>query len=188
MPLSRVSPHSLRSRSGCSVAVPMNNDPKDTSAQQVLTDAAKQITQTASAAATDAAHHAKDALHQANDAARSCCTTVSAKVENGVARAQNCLHRNPLAVILGAVAVGMAVGCLMGLNRRTPTLKERFVEDPLQTTRDTLYAALAPVAQRLHSGYDTARHGAEKALNGHHCSNDSWSNQLGRAGSNLKFW
>ena len=166
----------------------MNNDPKDKSTPQALTDAAKQIAQTASAAATDAVHQAKDAMHQANDAARSCCTTVSAKVEDGVVRAQSYLHRNPLTVMLGAVAVGMAVGCLMGLNRRVPTLRERFTEDPVQTTRDTLYAALAPVAQRLHSGYDTARHSAEKALNGSHCSNDSWSNQLGRAGSNLKFW
>ena len=130
---------------------------------------------------TEVAQRASTAVNQATDAAKTCCDTLSARVDGTVERAQECMNRNPMAIVLGAVAIGVAVGLAMVLTRRGPTLRERFVDDPVQTTRDTLYAAHAPVAQRLHEGYDTAG----KAL---HRSSDSWSGQLGRVGNNLKFW
>jgi ElaB/YqjD/DUF883 family membrane-anchored ribosome-binding protein len=147
-----------------------------------LPDAAKDAAQRATEAA-------KQVTQQATDAARNCCESVSTKVDETVVRAQDYVKKNPMAIVLGAVAFGVAVGCIVALStRHRPTLRERFVDDPVQTTRDTLYAALAPVAQRLHEGYDTARDGAGKVMNGLHRSTDSWADQLGRVGNNLKFW
>jgi ElaB/YqjD/DUF883 family membrane-anchored ribosome-binding protein len=171
----------------------MNTDSKDTPNPQALADAAKDAAQRATEAAKELAKNAtttaKDAVHQATDAARNCCATVSAKVEDSAVRAQECVKQNPLAMVLGAVALGVAVGCLVALSSRPRlTLRERFVDDPVQTTRDTLYAALAPVAQQLHEGYDSARSGAGNLLSGLQCRGDSWTNQLGRVGNNLKFW
>jgi ElaB/YqjD/DUF883 family membrane-anchored ribosome-binding protein len=173
----------------------MNNDPQDKRTAQELTDAARDVAQratdtakelahSATTAAKDVMHQASDVVHQASDAARACCTTVSTKVEDGISHAQERLQQNPLAIVLGAVAVGIAIGCALALSRRAPTFRERFADDPVHATRDTLYAALAPVAQRLHEGYGSAG----KAFNGLHRAGDSWANHLDRVGGNLKFW
>ncbi len=153
--------------------LPLSDSAKE--ALQRTLDSAKAATQTAGTAI-------KASADDAMDATKNCCNSLSAKVESGVVRAQEEMRQNPMAVVLGAVAFGVAVGCLIAFARRdVPTLRERFVDDPVQTTRDTLYAALAPVAQRLHDG-------AGSAMNGLHRTSDSWANQLGRVGSNLKFW
>jgi len=49
------------------------------------------------------------------------------------------------------------------------------------------------LSQRLHQGYDSARNSADNAmdkLHSYHPSRrvDSWADQIGRVGSNLKFW
>lgn len=122
-------------------------------------------------------------------AANNTCHNMSAKVENTVARSRECLRQNPWSVLIGAAAVGAALGCVIAMSRRpVPTLRARFADDPVQTTRDALYAALAPVAQHLHDGYDSARDGAGAVFNKLHRSTDSWGDQLCRLGSNLKFW
>jgi hypothetical protein len=161
----------------------MNNDPQDKPpTNPPLSDITRDAVNGLSGAV-------KDVAHQASDAAKSCCTTMTENIEGSVDRAQDCMKRNPLVIVLGAVAVGMAMGCVVALSRHhRPTLRERFVDDPVQTTRDSLYAALAPVAQRLHDSYDNARDGAGRVMNGLHCSRHSWANQLGRVGNHLKFW
>ena len=139
--------------------------------------------------ALTAAATAQHAVSQAVDSARQSTQAVTARVEHSVVRAQEYVKKNPLAIVLGAVTFGVAIGCAIALARRDPpSLRERFADDPMQATRDTLYAALAPVARHLHDGYDSARDGASKVMNGLHRTNHSWAHQLSRAGSHLKFW
>ena len=55
---------------------------------------------------------------------------------------------------------------------------------------EAFLGALAPVAQRVHDGYDSARDGAGKMLDRVHGGHagSSISDQIGRIGNNLKFW
>ena len=126
------------------------------------------------------------------DATKDICHSVSEKAEDTLVRSKEYVRENPVPVVLGALALGVAIGYLIVTARREPTFRERYVDDPLNTARDALYAALAPVAHRLHEGYDTARDGAGKAMDKMHRNSsravDSWSDQIGRVGSNLKFW
>lgn len=127
-------------------------------------------------------------------AAEDACQMMSAKVEDTVNRTKAYVRQNPVPIVLGALAFGAALGYLIVMTRREePTLRERFVDEPLHTARNAIYAALAPVAQRLHKEYNSARDGAGKAMDKLHRSQpsrtvDSWSDQIGRVGSNLKFW
>lgn len=153
------------------------------------TEALHGAVDSAKAAAHNAASSVNDAAHQAVDSAKHCCQSMTVRAEHSMVRAQECMRRNPMKVVLGSVAFGIAAGCLLSLIRREqPTLRQRFADDPIQATRDRLYAALAPVAHHLHDGFVSARDGASKAMNGLHRANDSWAHQIGRAGSHLKFW
>jgi hypothetical protein len=82
---------------------------------------------------------------------------------------------------------------MLMMARRQPTFRERYVDEPLDAAHKAILAALAPVAHRLHEGYDSARDGAGRAMDRVHRFNpgrtvDSLSEQVARAGSNLKFW
>lgn len=137
---------------------------------------------------------AKDVTQHATDAAKEICHNVTLKAEETLVRSKEYARHNPAPVLLGALVLGAALGYLILMSRRPePTLRERFVDDPLHTARDTLYAALAPVVHRIHSDYDSARDGAGKAMDALNRYNptrtvNSWSDQIGRVGSNLKFW
>ena len=151
------------------------------------TDAVKDIAQRATDATKEAAQHA-------SDAAKEICHTVSVKAEDAMVRTKEYVRENPVPALLGALAFGAALGYMIVMTRRhEPTFRERYVNEPLHTAREAIYAVLAPVAQRLHEGYDSARDGAGKALDKMHEFHpsravDSWSGQLRRVGSNLKFW
>ncbi|MEY4483729.1 MAG: hypothetical protein RL693_1181 [Verrucomicrobiota bacterium] len=123
-----------------------------------------------------------------------CCPTMSAKVDDTVSRTKAYVDQNPLPVMLGALAVGAALGYVLVMARREePTMRERFRDEPLNTAREAIYAVLAPVASRLHEGYDSTRENAGKIMSKLHRTPpartvDSWFDQLGRVSSNLKFW
>ena len=157
-------------------------------------DAGQRALDTAKGAAQHAVDSAKGAAQHATAATKDMCHEMSVRVEDTMARTRDCLNRNPVPVVLGALAFGAALGYLIVMTRREePTFRERFVDEPLHTAREAIYAVLAPVAQRLHEGYDAARDGAGKALDQMHDfhpsrSVNSWSGQLRRMGSNLKFW
>ena len=127
------------------------------------------------------------------DEAANCCQSISAKADESLNRTREYVKQNPVPVLLGAVALGAALGYLMLTRREEPTFRERYVDEPLHSAREALYAALAPVAQRLHEEYSSARDGAGRALDKvpyFHSSraSDSWSDQIRRVNSNLKFW
>ncbi len=112
--------------------------------------------------------------------------SITTQVKDSLSHTKEYARKNPMPVLFGALALGAAVGCVIALTRREePSLRERFVDQPLSDFREAVYAALAPVSERLHDDYASARKGAERTLA--HTGN-SLSNQLGRVSRNLKFW
>ena len=168
------------------------------------TDAAKDAYQTLSSKVGEAvertkeyAQHAvdatKDAAHRATGTARDMYQSAALKAEDTLAASKEYVRQNPVLVVVGALAFGAAIGCMLMMARRQPTFRERYVDEPLDSAREAILAALAPVAQRLHEGYDLARDGAGKAMDRVQRFNpartvDSLSGQIGRVASNLKFW
>lgn len=136
---------------------------------------------------------AKDAAYCATDSAKDLYQSAAVNAKDALATSRDCVRRNPVPFVLGAIAFGAAMGYLIVSARRKPTFSERYAEEPLATMRETILAALAPVTQRVHDGYDSARDSAGKAMDRMHRSDagrtaHSLSDQIGRISSNLKFW
>jgi len=136
---------------------------------------------------------AKDAAHRATDSAREFYHSAALRAEDTLATSKEYVRRNPVPVVLGAIAFGAAIGYIIMSSRRRPTFGERFAEEPLGSVREAIFSALAPVTQRVHDGYDSARDGMGKVMDRvHHFAPrraaDSLSDRIVRVGSNLKFW
>lgn len=167
-------------------------------------DAAKEIAQRANIAGKEVTHFVeeftqkvtdmtKDTVNRAAETATETYQSVAMKAEETLATSKEYVRRNPVPVVLGAVAFGVALGYLLMMARRKPTFGERYADEPLVAVRDAILGTLAPVAQRVHKGYESARDVAGKAIDQvHHCSagraGESLLGQIGRANNNLKFW
>lgn len=167
-------------------------------------DAAKDAVKLASERAKDAAGLIEDAAGHATDATKNaakCCAgkakdlyqTAAVKTEHAMTASKECVRRNPVVFILGAVVFGAAIGSVVMIALRKPSFAERYEDEPLGAVRDAILGALAPVTHRVHQGYDTARDGAGKAMArmngfGSNRSCDSISDRISRMGNNLKFW
>lgn len=55
-----------------------------------------------------------------------------------LAQASECIRKNPLSSVVGAVVFGLAVGVLIMSGRHAPNLQERFVEEPLEHANEVL--------------------------------------------------
>lgn len=97
--------------------------------------------------AQNAVDATKDATHSASDAAKDMYDSVSDKTENTLVRSKEYVRENPLPAVIGALALGAAIGYLIVASRREPTFQERYAD-----------------------------------------AVGSLSDQMGRVGSNLKFW
>lgn len=182
----------------------MNTDTHSKSLANQLSEDTREIAHQASVAARNftgvVEDVAKDATDATTDAAK--CTTEKAKeiYESAKSKAEESLEnskayvrRNPVPVVLGAFAFGAALGCLLIMTRRKQTFSERYVDEPLGTVREAILGAIAPVTQRVHRGYDSARDGADRVMErvhnfGTERSRNSISDQVGRISNNLKFW
>lgn len=167
-------------------------------------DAAKDTAKTSAAAvkdfagvvedvAVDITDATKDAAKRATDLAKDIYDSAALQAGNALTTSKEYVRRNPVPVVLGAIAFGAAVGCLLMTLRRKPTFWERYADEPMTAVREAILEALAPVTQRVHKGYDSARDKAEKVVDRVHSlgksrHGDSLSDQIGRIGSNLKFW
>jgi ElaB/YqjD/DUF883 family membrane-anchored ribosome-binding protein len=133
----------------------------------------------------------RDGAQQASGAVKETCQSLSVKAEETLLRTKDYVRQNPVPILLGSLVFGAAIGCLVALTRRSaPTLRERFLDDPVHTARDILQATFQPVGQRIHDGYDSARDGAGRAFENlqEHFPRHR-SNSLGRQIiQNLKFW
>lgn len=154
---------------------------------------AKDLTGAVEHVAGDVADATRDVARRAADSARESYQSAVLKAGDTLATSKDYVRRNPVPVVLGAVAFGAALGYLLMMARRKPTFRERYADEPLVAVREAILGALAPVAQRVHEGYDSARDGAGKAIERVHGfgtgrPGDSVADQLGRIGNHLKFW
>lgn len=149
-------------------------------------EAAKEMGQTA-------ADSAKDAAATLEHAAKEIYQSTTCKAGEALATSKEYVRRNPVPVVIGAVACGVALGYLLVKSRHRPLFGDGNPDESLVAVREAFLGALAPVSQRVHKGYDSAREGAGKVIDElHHMrlgpAEASLSNQLGRIGNHLKFW
>ncbi len=135
----------------------------------------------------------KDAGQRVTDSAKDICQSAASKAEESLATSKEYVRQNPTLVVVGAIAFGAAIGCMLMMARRKPTLRERYVDEPSDSMREAILAALAPITQRIHDQYDSAREGAGKTMDQLNRFDprrtlDSLSDQIGRVRNNLKFW
>lgn len=160
---------------------------------QRATFAAKDVTGAVDDVVGDVTNATKDAAKRATDTAKDMYQSAALKAGETLATSKEYVRRNPVPVVLGAIAFGAAVGYMLMMARRKPSFSERYADEPLVAVRDAVLGALAPVAQRVHKGYDSARDGAGKVMERVHGFGpgrnvESFSDQIGRIGNNLKFW
>lgn len=175
----------------------MNNDIHLKSQTKQITEAAKELVHQTSGAAINFSGVVEDVAENITDVtkdkAKEIYQSAKQKAEETLANSKAYVRRNPVPMVLGAFAFGAAFGCMLMMARRKPTFGERYADEPLGAMREAILGAIAPVTQRVHKGYDSARDGAGKVIERVHnfgsgCSANSVSDQLGRIGNNLKFW
>jgi len=168
----------------------MNNDTDPESTISQIPEAARNIAREAAEKAGFTIDDLTDATKRAGDTAKELYHTAAVKAGDTLACSKEYVRRNPVPVFLGAIAVGAALGYMLITARRKPTFGERYADEPMAAVREAILGALAPVRNRVHSGYDSALDGAGKAMERMHRfgSGDSLSHRIGRIGNNLKFW
>lgn len=132
-------------------------------------------------------------FRRATESAKEMYHTAAVKADETLETSKEYVRRNPVPVVLGAVAFGAALGYLLQAALRKQTFSERYADEPMSAVRDAIFGALSPVTQRVHDGYDKARDGAGKAMDrlhqiGTRHIGNSFSDRVGRVGNNLKFW
>ncbi len=110
---------------------------KATDAAKDVKDAAKDMYQTMSSKVEEgmvltkeyaqrAVDATKDAAHHASDAAKDMYQTAATKAEDTLEHSKEYVRNNPVPVVLGAFALGIAIGYLIVTGRREPTFRERY--------------------------------------------------------------
>jgi len=133
----------------------------------------------------------QDGTQQATDAVKEACQSLSVKAEETLVRTKEYVRQNPVPVLLGSLVVGAAIGCLLALSRRPElSFRERFMDDPMHTTRDMLHSTFQPVGRRIHDGYDSVRDGAGRAFESFqdHFPTRRAHSLGSQIVKNLKFW
>lgn len=135
---------------------------------------------------------ANQTAQRAKDAAQDTIQTVRTKADEALTTTKVYVRENPVPVVLGMLAIGFAAGFVMA-RREEPSFRERFMRDPVHSTRDALFTLLAPIAEHLGEQYSSARATAEQAMDKIHQHYPehqarTWANQFRRMSNNLKFW
>ncbi|MEY3894751.1 MAG: hypothetical protein RLZZ214_270, partial [Verrucomicrobiota bacterium] len=138
---------------------------------QNATSAAKDVTAEVAAVANQFTTATRDAANRATETAKDLYQAAALKTGDTIATSKDYVRRNPVPVVLGAVAFGVAIGYLVVTARRKPTFGERYADEPMAAMREAIVGALAPMAQRVHEEYGSARDGAGKIMDRLHGTN-----------------
>ncbi|MHB1078268.1 MAG: hypothetical protein ACYC67_02635 [Prosthecobacter sp.] len=97
-------------------------------ATQAAKDAAQRGIAATQAAAKDATQAAKDLYKTAAVRAEDLYHTAAVRAEDTLVQSKQYVRENPIPVVLGAFALGLTLGCLLGLSHHQPepTLRDRF--------------------------------------------------------------
>ncbi len=63
---------------------------------------------------------------------------IRTEAEHLLACASERIRKNPVPVVVGAVAFGVAIGYLIVASRHTPTFQEQYVNEPLDQATDAI--------------------------------------------------
>ncbi len=75
------------------------------------------------------------------------CSAISKETSHLVSCASKQIRENPLPAVLGAVGIGVAIGCLLMSGRQSP--EERFVQEPLDQAGDAIRNSLSHLYNSL---------------------------------------
>lgn len=70
--------------------------------------------------------------------AREAAATWRSESQSAASCATDYIRKNPLPIVAGAFAFGIAVGYLIVAGRHTPTFQERYLRDPLDHANEAL--------------------------------------------------
>jgi len=150
-------------------------------AQQYAGEAREKATQTAEQLRDQAQHYAG----QVRDQAQQVASQVRDQAQRAYSESDQYVRQNPWTVVLGAAGLGLLVGYALA-QRHEPSLRDRYVSDPLDHARDALYSILAPVATRVQKEYGHARSALEDAAE--NFKDVDPAKQASRLGRKLRFW
>lgn len=182
----------------------MNKYTKSDNASVPLRQAADDISESANVELKEGAQAANDSAGKANEATKKVAKqatektkelqrSASSKAEQALEASEKQVRRNPLPVLIGAIAFGASIGLLLCRNRYKRSLVNRYVDEPLDSVGQSLVAALRPLGKKACRGLSFARNRADRAMDridqfGKKGKCDALSHRMGRIGSNLKFW
>jgi hypothetical protein len=66
-----------------------------------------------------------------------------------LAAASERIRQNPVPIVAGAVAFGIAIGYLIVAGRHTPTFQERYVSEPLDQAAESLGSTFGRLYENL---------------------------------------
>lgn len=130
----------------------------------------------------------REGVEKAKGFAQDTLAEASEEAAETVARGEECVRENVASAIAAAFVGGLLIGFALG-RREQPTLRQRYVEEPLSQVREVAFAVLAPVAQALREQYGNARSVAHDAADRiHDLDPEPLLKHANRWGRKLKFW
>ena len=96
--------------------------------RQAASEIAQQVTDTVKDAAQHATQAAKDLYQSAATRAEDLYQSAATRAEDTLVQSKQYVSANPMAIVFGAFALGLTLGCTLGLShhRQEPTIRERF--------------------------------------------------------------
>lgn len=84
-------------------------------------------------------------LQASKEASQAICS----EAEHLLACATDRIRENPVPIVVGALALGVAIGYLIVSGRHTPTFRERYVNEPLDHAVDSLGSSVSRLVENL---------------------------------------
>lgn len=89
--------------------------------------------------------------------------TAKTGVENEICEVKACARSNPLLVVLGALVVGIVLGCLVP-HRTKPTRRQRYIDEPLEDFQALARTLSGRAARQAGRGSDAAKGALESII------------------------
>jgi ElaB/YqjD/DUF883 family membrane-anchored ribosome-binding protein len=80
----------------------------------------------------------QQARQTVENAADEAVRSVRTNAESALCCASESIRKNPIPIVVGAAAFGVAIGCLIMSGRHTPNFQERYLTEPLDHAGDAL--------------------------------------------------